>query len=311
MDMKRLWLSASLLIASLGASPLFALATPAPAVEAQRDGNHRGNSSNRGGNGSKNHGSSSARPGSSNGNKNHGSSASRPGSSNGSKDKHQWSGNKHQDKNHGSSTGRPGNKDKNHGSSSARPGHDLNKRPNGGWSHGQSNKHHGSSAARPGAGQHHSHPNWRPLPSRPVRPVHIHHYHPVQPSILGLTLGTIWDLSLSSLRNAGYNVIYSADNILALSNVNQFGVVWPEVHMFYGPYGMSSARFQRFTPSFDPWAWNTSYRQLYSLYGEPESVTKTRTQLSATWWTGGDSYITLTCGPASVGGYATDLIFGN
>ncbi|MDE6680837.1 MAG: hypothetical protein K2J92_05740, partial [Muribaculaceae bacterium] len=64
---------------------------------------------------------------------------------------------------------------------------------------------------------------------------------------------------------------------------------------------------------WDDRAVNTAYGQLNSIYGQPESVTRTRNSLSAVWWTGGNSYVTLSCTAASNGlsGYATELIFGN
>ncbi|MDE6669975.1 MAG: hypothetical protein K2K26_09900, partial [Muribaculaceae bacterium] len=172
---------------------------------------------------------------------------------------------------------------------------------------------HGTSLPRPGNNGHYGHAHWHPLPPPPPRPVHINHYYNVRPSFLGLTLGTMFDVGLNTLINGGFNVVYAADNIMGLTNVNQFGVLWPEASFFYGPAGMTGARFQRITPLWDDWAFNTAYAQLTTLYGQPESITRTRNSLSAIWWTGGNSYVTLNCGPAANGltGFATDLIFGN
>ncbi|MDE5796404.1 MAG: hypothetical protein K2H75_04785, partial [Muribaculaceae bacterium] len=185
-------------------------------------------------------------------------------------------------------SGRPGN--------NYRPGHN-----------------HGTSLPRPGNNGHYGHAHWNPLPPPPPRPTHINHYYNVRPSFLGLTLGTMFDVGLNTLINGGFNVVYAADNIMGLTNVNQFGVLWPEASFFYGPAGMTGARFQRITPLWDDWAFNTAYAQLTTLYGQPESITRTRNSLSAIWWTGGNSYVTLNCGPAANGltGFATDLIFGN
>ena len=322
--MKKFWLPLTLIMASILPAPMIVAADmPVPAVQSHRgdNGNQRQQGEkkfehNKGGN---QHG--------------HGNNNNRPGNNDKPKDhnKHHGNDNKH----HGNDNKRPGNTNGNH-----RPGTNGNQRPGGnhstplppptrpggnnrpGHNHGtpppppvnhRPGNNHGTSLPRPGNNAHYSHSHWHPLPPPPPRPQHIHHYHNVRPSFLGLTLGTLFDVGLNSLINGGFNVVYAADNVMGLTNVNQFGVLWPDACFFYGPAGMTGARFQYLSSIWDDRAFNTAYGQLNSIYGQPESVTRTRNSLSAVWWTGGNSYVTLSCTAASNGlsGYATELIFGN
>lgn len=308
--MKKFFIPLSLLLMAALAPAQPLMAAQAPAAKEHHEGNRRGNNSHKDKKESKkadrshsvNRGNHQATPKhdfkkndfKKNANKKHDFKKN-------DNKKHDFKGNGHndRDKHPGQNSGwRPTHN--NHKTSAPKPGHNNNvKHHDNGWHNGWKDGHKAY--------------KWRPFPKRPHRPKYIHHHHHARPSILGLALGTIFDIGLRSLNSAGYNVLYAANNVMALANINQYGVLWPEVQMFYGTGGvMNGARFSRYSNSYDLWAYNTAYSQLLSQYGQPESVTSTRNGTEAIWWCGGNSYITLTYAPmASTGGYATDLIFGN
>jgi hypothetical protein len=133
---------------------------------------------------------------------------------------------------------------------------------------------------------------------------------------LGLTFGSLIDYGVSSLLNAGYCIAGAIEDAIYLSNVTQFGVLWPEVTMYYGNSGMSGARFQFGSYSPGMTRYNSVYQTLCNSYGSPVSMSRQSGIVSATWWGGNNSgYVTLSYGPGmtETGGtmYYTDLIYGD
>ena len=297
-------------------------ARPASGNSGSRPGNsgsrpNSGNSGSRPGNGnnnnrpgSGNHGNNNNRPGSGN----HGNNNNRPGSGN-----HGGNNNRPGSGNHGNNNNRPGSG--NHGGNNYRPG------GNHGGGHGYhpgGGPHYGSSAPRPGAG---SRPRpiyrppvsyrWeRPLPPPPPRYRTVRVGVPTIGSVLGLTFGTLIDYGVATLINAGYNVTSTyGGNTIYLTNVNQYGINWPQATIFYGNGGMSGARFQIASYSPTDLNFRLAYQQLSSIYGNPVSYDSNGGFPIVTWWGGNNTgYITLQYGPGvtSTGGqmYYTDLIYG-
>ena len=156
--------------------------------------------------------------------------------------------------NGGNVNNRPsGNHRPDHG---VRPGHNggnVNNRPSG--------NHRPDHGVRPGHnnfGPGHAHrPNNRPGAHRPShignRPTHIPHFagwhRPAPPrhwrparnwrpfrSILGITLGTGFNISLNFLNNNGYNVNYYGDNTIYLRDVSMLNMLWPDAVLYYNYY---------------------------------------------------------------------------
>ena len=268
-------------------------------------------------------GNSGSRPGNSGSRPNSGNSGSRPGNGNNN--------NRPGNGNHGNNNNRPGSG--NHGGNNNRPGSGNhggnNYRPGGnhGGGHGYhpgGGPHYGSSAPRPGAG---SRPRpiyrppvsyrWeRPLPPPPPRYRTVRVGVPTIGSVLGLTFGTLIDYGVATLINAGYNVTSTyGGNTIYLTNVNQYGINWPQATIFYGNGGMSGARFQIASYSPTDLNFRLAYQQLSSIYGNPVSYDSNGGFPIVTWWGGNNTgYITLQYGPGvtSTGGqmYYTDLIYG-
>lgn len=180
------------------------------------------------------------------------------------------------------------------------------------------------SAPRPGQGNHPvktvkvpSRPpkgyGWnRPRPPRPPRPKRFAHPLPVFRPVLGLTFGSLLNVGLSTLVNAGYNVVGSVNNHIYLSNVAGFGLTWPQVTVYYDGGAMSGAmyHYSSMTPSMA--RYNSVYRTLCNEYGMPLEHSVAGGVTSVTWW-GDNGYITLQYGPSAGSGstiYATDIIYG-
>ncbi|MDD6901636.1 MAG: hypothetical protein PUE25_07440, partial [bacterium] len=86
------------------------------------------------------------------------------------------------------------------------------------------------------------HRNYRPI-GRPIpRPVPPHGYHPCHTApiihtILGITFGTLYNVSLDYLYNKGYEIDGYADNTVYLRNVPEMGYTWPDATIYYDSYG--------------------------------------------------------------------------
>lgn len=253
------------------------LLSPLATISAQ---NHRGQSGNNRG------GTSVSRPGGNNGNHN----GNRPGGNNG---------------NHNGN--RPGWNNGNHngwgnhwgGTSVPRPGVGATPSPRPGYGH------------RPPRIN-----RWeRPLPPPPPRVSYVPVAVPSIRNVLGLAFGTMIDYGINALLTSGYNVAGTWDNTIFLNNVQQFGVVWPEATIYYGPNGMQSARFQYWSYAPNNYTFNSVYNALRAAYGNPLSTTSNYGTMTYIWWGGNNTgYITLQYGPGEYNGgyrYYTDLIYGN
>lgn len=294
-------------------------------------------------------GGNSNRPNGGNNNRPNGGNNNRPNGGNRPNGNRPGGGNNNRPNggNHGNNN-RPGNNSWNNGNHNRPNGGNHGNRPgdngyrpgNNHWNNGNHNRpggnhwDHGTSAPRPGAGSvGHGRPpgpgygpgyrpphfsRWeRPLPPPPPRPRHFYGYSRPVPTIgtvLGLTFGSLIDYGINSLLNAGWTVTSAIDNAIYLTNVPQFGVVWPEATVFYGPAGgMNGVRFQYGAYSPTDYRFRTAYVQLCDMYGDPISYNYENGYPVATWW-GDSGYITLRYGPGvSQNGsrmYYTDLIYG-
>lgn len=147
-------------------------------------------------------------------------------------------------------------------------------------------------------------PSWRPPTN----------WNPFR-TILGIALGTSFNVSIHSLINSGYTVTHYGDNNVYLSNVAMLNMMWPNAVMCYNNYGLCGSRFIYATGFQDMTRYNSVYATLVSNYGAPFSVQNTVYGIEATWWGTGNQFITLSYGPEYVTQnsikYFTILSFGN
>lgn len=147
-------------------------------------------------------------------------------------------------------------------------------------------------------------PSWRP----PVT------WNPIR-SILGIALGTAFNISVNSLINSGYTVTHYGNNNVFLSNVAMLNLRWPEAVLYYNGGGLCGSRFVYSTRFQDMTRYNTVYSTLVSMYGMPFSVENTASGIQSTWWGTGNQFITLSFGPeylpTGIINYMTVLSFGN
>ena len=153
----------------------------------------------------------------------------------------------------------------------------------------------------------------RPVPHRPAawRPVG----RPISfgQALLGLALGTAFNMSLEYLYDNGYTVGGYGNDAIYLNNVRMMDYVWPEASMFYDGGRLMSAVYT-FASTYDNASrYNNLLNMLSVNYGAPY-VTPTARGMSSTWWNGDGSYVTLNYESSyGTGGlrYYTTLTFGN
>lgn len=211
---------------------------------------------------------------------------------------------------------RPGNNgnntDKNnrpsHGNN---PGYNWNNNNNQGnhgnnnnWNHGNNNhgnNNHGnqhwnnghSHGTRPGYLPNHYHGAWH----RPTPPAHWHASSSWRPfrSILGIALGTAFDIALNQLMFQGVNVNYYGDNTIYLSDVRMLNLDWPDAIMYYDSYGgLRGSRFMYSTSRHNMKRYEKVYSQLVRNYGYPAQVNNSRNGAEASWWGPSGQFIRLT-----------------
>jgi len=168
-----------------------------------------------------------------------------------------------------------------------------------------------------------THHNWsRPLPppARPYRPAPIVWYRPVIPAgwtpyygapvidrILGITFGTLFDVSLDYLYYNGYYIDGYADNIIYLREVPLLNLIWDDVMLCYDSSSrLVNAQFIIQSASYNTYRYDRVYRNLCRVYGNP--VARTSEGIS---WYGGNStgWVTLSM-HNNLGHYYTTLSIG-
>lgn len=151
------------------------------------------------------------------------------------------------------------------------------------------------------------HSNWgRPLPppARPYRPAPLRYYRPVVPThyrpyagapvidrILGISFGSLFNVSLNYLYSNNYYIDGYDSDIIYLRDVRMLNLLWPDVMLCYDSYGrLANAQFVISTGYADRSRYNRLYHDLSAVYGPPISVDAA----GATWFGGNTTgYVTL------------------
>lgn len=148
-------------------------------------------------------------------------------------------------------------------------------------------------------------PAWRPMPG--WRPFH---------SILGVTLGTAFNISINALINSGYTVSSYGNNQIYLNNVPMLNLMWPDAIMYYNPAGqLYGSQFVYSSPGYNMTQYNMAYTSLANAYGAPYSLQNVANGIEASWWGPDNQFIRLSyvSDYANNGSlrYYTTLSFGN
>lgn len=150
-----------------------------------------------------------------------------------------------------------------------------------------------------------------PRPPRGWRPGRL---YPTFSTILGITLGTAFDLSLNYLYNNGYNVYSYGNNAVYLTNVNQLNLLWPDATLYYGSAGLDRGEFIYSTSYYDTARYNEAYARLVASYGAPVSTSYPSNGMETCWFGNDGRFVTLqfapTYGADGVLRYYTTLSFG-
>ena len=289
--------------------------------------------------------SSHARPGSPGGGNHNG--GNRPGSNpghnpgrpdgnrpghNGNNGNH--NGNNRPGSNPGHNPGRPdGNRPGNNGNHNGnnRPGHNPGHnpgRPGHDFGHGGNRPGHNPGRpgdhrpdyGRPGGPHHFAPPPHRPhyarpwAPPRPPRGWRPGRVYPTFSTVLGITFGSAFDISLAYLLNNGYNVYSYGNNIVYLNNVNQLNLLWPDASLYYGSRGLDRGEFIYSTSYYDTMRYNEAYARLVAAYGAPVSTSYPSNGMQTCWFGNDGRFVTLqflpTYGADGIMRYYTTLSFG-
>lgn len=277
----------------------------------------RGNGGRSGGRANKssspgNSNSSHARPGSPGGGNHNGGNrpGSNPGHNSGRPDGNR-PGNNGNNGNHNGNN-RPGH---NPGNNPGRPGHDFG--------HGGNRPGHNPGRpgyGRPGGPHHFAPPPHRPhyarpwAPPRPPRGWRPGRVYPTFSTVLGITFGSAFDISLAYLLNNGYNVYSYGNNIVYLNNVNQLNLLWPDASLYYGSRGLDRGEFIYSTSYYDTVRYNEAYARLVAAYGAPVSTSYPSNGMQTCWFGNDGRFVTLqflpTYGADGIMRYYTTLSFG-
>lgn len=229
-----------------------------------------------------------------------------------------------------SGNNRPGSRPNGNGVPGNRPVNNDNrpgKRPEG--NNRPVNRPHAGSGHRHDHGVPAHHHSARPTPPPPPRHVHWPRYHrPVPPphyvysghgpsfrTILGMVLGTAYNVSLNYLYSNGYTVVGSGDNTIYLNNVSQMNYNWPDVVLHYNNGLLNSSQYIHACGWRDMTRYNSLYNNFCAQYGAPASVNCSGSVMNATWFGYDGRFVTIQYAPGYLanGGscYYTTLTFGN
>ena len=140
-----------------------------------------------------------------------------------------------------------------------------------------------------------------------------HHITPLQ-AIVGVAIGTAFNVSLNYLYANNYVVDGYDNNSLYLRNVNAYNCMWPDAVLSYSNGRLATGNFTYSTSYYDRGRFNTVYNILSNSYGPPVSSSSSNNGWSSTWWGYDNRYITLDYRPyyAADGSlrYYTSLIVG-
>ena len=155
-------------------------------------------------------------------------------------------------------------------------------------------------------------PVCRPIP-RPVPPhgYHVCHTAPVIHTILGITFGTLYNVSLDYLYNKGYEIDGYAANTVYLRNVPEMGYTWPAATIYYDRHGcLASSQFIYSTSFSATGRYDRLFHTLSMTYGSPVSASWNGAHRETIWY-GGDArgYVSLEY-DYSGGRYYTILSYG-
>ena len=206
--------------------------------------------------------------------------------------------------NPGHNPGRPGN-DFGHGGN--RPGHNPGRPGDHRPGHPGGPHHFAPPPHRP----HYAHPWAPPRPPRGWRPGRV---YPTFSTVLGITFGSAFDISLAYLLNNGYNVYSYGNNIVYLNNVSQLNLLWPDASLYYGSRGLDRGEFIYSTSYYDTMRYNDAYARLVAAYGAPVSTTYPSNGMQTCWFGNNGRFVTLqfmpTYGADGIMRYYTTLSFG-
>ena len=183
----------------------------------------------------------------------------------------------------------------------------------------------------------------RPPSQRPNNPPAQHHHGPVRPnmptarpfhrptppprwtppptwvtfnSVLGITFGSAFTVTLNTLLSNGYTINSYGNNEIYVANVNMLGMTWPDAVLHCDSAGrLYASSFVYSTSGYSMNRYNTSYTSLVRTYGNPISVQSINNGVEATWWGTNNQFIRLSYMPeyANNGSlrYYTTLSYGN
>lgn len=204
----------------------------------------------------------------------------RPGNSS-NRNNNRVNNNRNDNKKPNNGVGRPNGPQPGNDRYNGKPGHD-HQNPSGGNHYGQHapkpkpqpGHHYGQQRpGYPAPAPHPNRPKYKPMP-RVAPPPHWrpHHNAPIINGILGLTFGSIFNVSLEYLYYNNYYIESCSDDVIYLRNVRQFRYNWDDVILNYVSGRFANAQFVYSSLFHNTDRYNNVYMTLNNTYGNPISM---------------------------------------
>ena len=157
---------------------------------------------------------------------------------------------------------------------------------------------------------HHPKP-WGHMPPPPPRPWHHPptppHWHPGPgipplPPILGITIGTAFDIGLNALIANSYDVTGYTENAIAVSSATVFGCVWPDGQLFYKNGKLYGSQFTYASSNAGRGQYQSAYNAISRQYGAPANTFQILGGEECTWYSRNGGFITLSYSRDTVNG---------
>lgn len=142
-----------------------------------------------------------------------------------------------------------------------------------------------------------------PKPHRPWhRPVPPHNWRPRRGvptigTILGLTIGTTFNATLSYLTANNYALAGYTPEEIVVTGVPMYGFTWPTARLLYSNGALYGSQYVYPTAYYDNSRYNALYNMFCNTYGMPVSVSNTASGYVTTWFGAGRGFITLSLEP--------------
>ena len=185
------------------------------------------------------------------------------------------------------------------------PQHKPDHGPQHGPGHGPKPGHHVPVPVGP-------HPKpWGHMHPAPPRPWHHPpmppHWHPGPgipplPPILGIAVGTAFDVALNALIDSSYDIEGYTENGISVNSAYVFGCEWPEGQLLYKNGKLYGGQFTYVSSNAGKGQYQSAYNAIVRQFGNPASTYQIMGGEECTWYSSNGGFITLSYSRNTVNG---------